>query len=158
MRSMGNQSEPSERPVFSEFRVSSCDWRAIQIARPNLLVIGSDTDVASFLRALSHIFRQPATSIRAPGLALPSRGGGTLVVSDVAGLSRHEQDRLLAWLAENGDTTQVISTSASAVFAAVETGTFLESLYYRLNVMTLVLDRFVDQPEQPFSRPSEAAG
>jgi DNA-binding NtrC family response regulator len=67
-------------------------------------------------------------------LSLPA-AGGALILRDVDALDCEQQLHLLRWLDDprNG-RTQVISITAAPLYAAVRTGTFLDRLYYRLNV------------------------
>ena len=62
----------------------------------------------------------------------------TLLICDVATLSLDQQRALLSWLdcAVPGQT-QVVSTTALELFPLVEHGTFLQTLYYRLNSVRL---------------------
>ena len=48
---------------------------------------------------------------------------------------------MLEWLDDRSGSAQVIATSASPVFPNVVRGLFSDSLYYRLNTVTLVLNR-----------------
>jgi DNA-binding NtrC family response regulator len=72
-----------------------------------------------------------------PGeLALPPRNEGTLLLNDVARLRPDQQLELFEWLSEY-DRAQIISLTELPLFSIVSSGHFLESLYYRLNVIRL---------------------
>ena len=43
------------------------------------------------------------------------------------------------WLDRDAHATRVLTTTPHALFPLVEKGTFLEALYYRLNMLLLVL-------------------
>lgn len=75
---------------------------------------------------------------------LPNATVGTLIVRDVARLTRDRQLRLLHWLNEQSRTVRVIATSTRPFFTRVESGLFLDDLYYRLNTVTILLDRPLD--------------
>jgi DNA-binding NtrC family response regulator len=56
----------------------------------------------------------------------------TLILHDVAALPFDDQRRLSDWLERAAGRTQVVSTTRTSLFARVEDGTFLDTLYYRL--------------------------
>jgi transcriptional regulator of aromatic amino acid metabolism len=62
-----------------------------------------------------------------------------VVIDDVAALSPDDQHALLHWLDRHGDTI-VLSFAVNPVFPLVTSGTFLEELFYRLNIITLTVD------------------
>jgi DNA-binding NtrC family response regulator len=64
---------------------------------------------------------------------------GTLILEDVAALSRDQQTALLQWLEDVGRSVQIIATDTEPVFPLVEKGRFLDALYYRLNTVLLDL-------------------
>jgi len=73
-------------------------------------------------------------------LELPDSRVGSLIVRDVACLTRTGQQQLLDWLNGEGRCTRVVTTSATDVFPNVQAGLFSADLYYRLNTITLTLD------------------
>ena len=74
------------------------------------------------------------------GLALPPVGHpGSLILTDVGDLTLAEQHRLVVWLNENANRTQVISTSRRPLISMVVGGDFLPTLYYRLNTVYIDL-------------------
>jgi DNA-binding NtrC family response regulator len=64
-----------------------------------------------------------------------------MVLQDVGALCPEEQRRLLNWLEESGGRTQVVSTSAEPLLARVTEGSFLDTLYYRLNTVCVETSR-----------------
>jgi hypothetical protein len=56
----------------------------------------------------------------------------TLILHDVGALSFDDQRRLTDWLERAAGRTQVVSTTQSSLFPRVETGMFVDTLYYRL--------------------------
>ncbi len=62
-----------------------------------------------------------------------------LVVPEVQGLSGAQQTALLR-LMETGGRRRIIATSSTSLFECVKNGTFLGSLFYRLNVIHIVSD------------------
>jgi transcriptional regulator of acetoin/glycerol metabolism len=66
---------------------------------------------------------------------------GSLILRDVGRLTRTHQHQLLEWLSDRSRSARVIATSARQVFPDVTSGAFSDSLYYRLNTVTLLLNR-----------------
>ena len=83
--------------------------------------------------------QQPISRCAGARLSLPEDPGGTLIVEEVAALSTDDQRRLLDWLLEPGRLTQVLATASTPVFPHVANGSFLDVLYYRLNVMAFTV-------------------
>lgn len=115
------------------------DWRGLLSTFPNALLIGPSEAAARIIEALLPQLQPPVCRCTGTALALPQHTRGTLIIEDVAALSMAEQERLLGWLLEPDRLTQVVATSASAVFPRVVNGVFLDVLYYRLNVMSFTL-------------------
>ena len=74
------------------------------------------------------------------------RNGGTVLLQDVGKLSIDFQAMLADRLSEirglgkhEGSTRRLIASTAEALWPRVETGTFDDRLFYRLNVMHLVV-------------------
>lgn len=64
-----------------------------------------------------------------------------LVVPEVQGLSGSEQTALLRLMeTQNRGRRRIIATSSTSLFECVQNGTFLGSLFYRLNVIHIVSD------------------
>jgi hypothetical protein len=113
------------------------EWHIARTARVNLLVIHSRGVLPRLLDVLLPDLEEPIVSWR-PGqhLALPSgTPSGTMILRDVGALADDEQRRLLDWLEETDGRTQVVSTSAEPLLSRVESGDFLDTLYYRLNTV-----------------------
>ena len=70
---------------------------------------------------------------------LPTVPSSIVVIEDVAALSPGDQHALLHWLDCHHDA-MVLSFAVSPVFPLVTNGTFLEGLFYRLNIITLTID------------------
>jgi hypothetical protein len=120
-------------------------WRAPQavstvfaaVLRQNLLLTGPDEALARFLDAVLPTLRQPV-SRWVPGqrFQFPAAGqGGTLIIENVGALPPDDQRRLFEWLTVTLGDTQIVSTTAGGLLPLVETGAFLEALYYRLNII-----------------------
>ena len=72
---------------------------------------------------------------------MPQPREGTLLLLEVARLDRSQQTQLLQWLDQFDECgqMQVVSTTSQPIFSLVETGAFLATLYYRLNVIRIDL-------------------
>jgi sigma-54-interacting transcriptional regulator len=103
------------------------------IARPNVLILGPEVETR---RTIGDIRPYLATPITTWEAEMPFR---TLVVEDVDRLTTAQQQRLLHLLTDEPDRVQVIATSRRDVFESVESGAFLDLLYYQLNVVLLDL-------------------
>ena len=108
----------------------------------NLLIMGADDVVASFVASLWPYFLAPRV-VRRRGEQLQllpsSRPAGTILVHDVDTLTRQEQDTLHRWMRADNDRTRVVSTTTRSLLPVLETGAFNDDLYYHLNVLTLDL-------------------
>ena len=125
-------------PIVSE-DLTAEDWRGLLGAYPNALLIGPSDATERVVEALLPQLHQPICRSACRGLSLPENPGGTLILENVAALSAADQQRLFEWMIEPERHTQVVATSPSAVFPRVTNGSFLDVLYYRLNVMSFTL-------------------
>jgi hypothetical protein len=128
---------PSAGPALS------LDWQEQRARYPNVLVVGSDVDVANALRTLQRVCRQAVVTHRPPDpLVLPTPfHAGTVILREVSCLSLNDQHRLMAWLEGDCGRTQIIATDTRPVWPGLQTGAFLASLYYRLNIISIDLTR-----------------
>jgi DNA-binding NtrC family response regulator len=81
--------------------------------------------------------REPITHW-SPGerLMLPlAERAGTLVLHDVGRLTPEDQLYVLDLLERDGGDVRVVSTSPTSLMMRVQTGAFLDTLYYRLNTV-----------------------
>jgi hypothetical protein len=103
-----------------------------------VLLIGAEPDTD---RAIQSITAQGQDAIAAwpdaSAAPLPPATPFTLLVRNAASLDAHEQERLHHWLGERSGAVRVIATSPVPLYGLVERHQFLESLYYRLNVVCL---------------------
>ena len=118
------------------------EWDLVIRARSNLLVVGSSPATDAMLVELKpHLlapFRQYKPKI---GVPVPEPRAGTLILLKVERLDRKQQAQLVRWLDrfDERGRVQVVSTTSEPLFSFVETGAFLASLYYRLNVVRMDL-------------------
>jgi hypothetical protein len=119
------------------FRVQPADdWSVLRTSRANVLITGPRDATHAFILAVTPYLQVPVRDGSA-GTTIPSPpAAGTLILRDVDALGREQQQQLLRWLDDpkNGQS-QVVSLTATPLYAHVRTGTFLNQLYYRLNVL-----------------------
>jgi hypothetical protein len=118
-------------------RAAHVDLLLMGMPRVNLLLIAPEGVVRFVLESLLLDLQEPIDRWR-PGdpLALPSpEGQGTLVLREAAALTAADQLRLQDWLERAEGRTQVITTSSTPLLARVQAGSFLDTLYYRLNTV-----------------------
>ena len=118
-------------------RVTEEEWRVARGCTASLLLAGPDAVVEAILDSLRPHFREPIEVWNpGSGLVLPPDGDtGTLILRDVAAMPGDDQHRLCDWLEVTAGRTRVVSTSRQPLFPLLAAGTFVETLYYRLNVL-----------------------
>jgi hypothetical protein len=119
------------------------EWLRMGTPRVNVLVAGRDEAVQLVLETLFvHIEKPIANWSPGEPLMLPPVGRpGTLVLHDVAALEPGDQIRLLQWSARAMGSMQVISTTSAPLLPRIAAGTFIDTLYYRLNTVYIELER-----------------
>jgi hypothetical protein len=122
-----------------DFGVTADDWNVMRTARPNVLLLGSDSAVTGFLQLLLPLLQTPVVH-HTNGAALPPASSSTMILRDVGRLSADDQQRLFDWLAEPTRAAQVISTSSCPLFPLVERKALAEPLYYCLNAIMIALN------------------
>lgn len=119
------------------------DWHLVHTARVNLLLMGPDDVTRNVVDALGPYLREPVITAH-PGepLALAPMGQvGTMILYDVGAFGLADQRLLLEWLAATAGGTQVVSITSRSLVPLIEAGAFLDTLYYRLNVVCLDVAR-----------------
>jgi hypothetical protein len=114
---------------------------------PNALLIGSSARVAEATKALIPRLRSPIVQCDATvSDALRTLERGTLFIANVERLPPEQQQQLMAFLVNRRGSVQCIATSNTDLFSRVQSGEFLEVVYYRLNrVLVFLSDVAVDQ-------------
>jgi hypothetical protein len=108
-------------------------------SRPNVLVVGTSTDVDRTFELMYPFLRTPLVAwVPRDTTDLPAAAFRTIVVRDIDALDPVQQNGLVALICRQPDI-QIISTSRTPLFPRVERGEFLDRLYYQLNVVYLDL-------------------
>ena len=69
-----------------------------------------------------------------------------MIIENAAALTLDDQRWLFDWLTVTPRDAQIVSTTATSLLSMVETGAFLEALYYRLN--TICIDLTASPPDR----------
>jgi sigma-54-interacting transcriptional regulator len=127
-------------PFDSTRLLRHADLNVLRSAGVNALLIGQPDVVDGAIGAIrSDVRRIVATWTPAEAAGMPDIKHGTLVVRDVAAMTPDQQEQLLRWIDRRGVAAQVLATNVEPVWPMVEGGSFLERLYYRLNVLYIDL-------------------
>jgi len=93
------------------------------------------------LVALRPHFRKPIWRCKPKkGVPLVQPSGGTLILLEAARLDVKQQEQLLGWFDQFDGSLQIVTTTSQPLFSLVQSGAFLEQLYYGLNVVRMDLD------------------
>ena len=113
------------------------DARALLATRAHLLLTGPERFTSEIVQCLRSSLRQPVWETNATSLSLPTASPGTLIVRHAMCLAADDQVRLLQWIRDHR-STQLITITEEPLFPLVRGGTFLERLFYTLNMSQLV--------------------
>ncbi len=106
--------------------------------RPSLLVMCEQIEPDMAIASLMKWCEQPFHFCSLPGpLQLPSARKGTFFLKDVSRMTLSQQIALNDWIDRGRGDVQIVSASDKRLWPLVEEGHFLESLFYRLNLITL---------------------
>ena len=112
---------------------------AIRLSHPNVLLVGSaDANERALLELLPLCLTPMHEGVDQIDSA--AAGGGTVVVRQLEQLDTARQIALCEWLGRRGRDLQIVSLASTYVFQLVLAGLFLDTLFYRLNVVTLHTD------------------
>jgi hypothetical protein len=112
------------------------EWSVFKTAHPHALIIGSQADAQARLADHVDCLRAPVVQWRPRLAAEPPPATGTLLIWDIEVLDRTQQELFLSWM-DGHPGVQVVSIAERPLFPLVLNGTFLDRLYYRLNVLCL---------------------
>jgi hypothetical protein len=126
-----------ERAPFTLSRDFILDLELACSSQGNIWLVGDRPTIVACLTRLHHYLATPVVRVQCPE-AVPAavHNARTLVLSDANRMDVATQRRVLELL-ERECRPRVISTSEDPVTASIADGTFLESLYYRLNTIYL---------------------
>jgi hypothetical protein len=125
-------------PVFAGSTVPE-DLLLMGMPPVNLLLTGDHGVIRNVLGALLRDFDGPISAWY-PGeeLVLPRDPlAGTIILHEVGLMGYEDQIQLLEWLEMRVGRTQVVSTASAPLLPQVEAGGFNDTLYYRLNTVSI---------------------
>ena len=113
------------------------EWRVVLTTRTNVLFIGRRVSAKRVVEALRSQVSDPIHVWRAGARLVlpPAEQAGTFVLPELGAMAHDDQRHLHDWLRVTSGRTRVISTARQPILPLLEAGTFLETLYYRLNVL-----------------------
>ena len=134
---------PSPAPAVlsapARLTIPTSDWDALVATRANTVVVGNEDAALGLLTAIWPTLQKPTCWVDAGRLSLPRQSAGTVILESAHALSRAAQQQVFEWLDRDARATRVLTTTPHSLFPLVEDGSFLEALYYRLNMLLLVL-------------------
>lgn len=129
-------------------RYRSYTWASVhtdldlaRMTKANLLIVGTKGVVDLLDCVAPELNGVVMVHCREGQLLLPPACSNTrtAIIRDVDTLTCQGQHRLLDWLLESANRIQVVSTASRPLLPLVNTGTFNEALYYRLNTVYINL-------------------
>jgi hypothetical protein len=112
-------------------------WLTMRELRPNLLVTCGNVESEAITKHLMAFCSPPFHVCPMGTMRLPSAPRGTLFVEGVAELTLRQQIVLNDWIGAGHDRLQIVSLASAPLWPLVESGEFLEGLFFRLNVVCL---------------------
>jgi hypothetical protein len=101
---------------------------------PNILLVGPTAFTDAGLKLIAPLVHVPvAWWMPHEKHAIPTGAFATLFIGGVDSADADQQRQLCHWLEVCPDRVQVVSTAVTPLFPLVQAGTFLDTLYYRLN-------------------------
>jgi hypothetical protein len=126
-------------PVPARLPIPAVDWQTLVATRANTVVVGQEDAALRVWTAVWPSLQKPIHWVEADHLMLPRHPAGTLILQGADLLTVPSQEQLFAWLDGDARSTRVLTTTTRPLFPLVENGAFLAALYYRLNMLLLVL-------------------
>jgi len=126
-------------PAPARLAILASDWEALVATRANTVVVGNEDAALGVWTAVWPTLQKPIYWVDADRLSLPRQSAGTLILRGAHALSPSAQQQVFEWLDRDARATRVLTTTPHSLFPLVEDGSFLEALYYRLNMLLLVL-------------------
>jgi hypothetical protein len=120
-------------------RVPRNEWRVVHSEPVNVLLIGTTQQTSAFIAGLSPALPAPLDYCDARHFRPRPIAAGTLILQDATEMPSAQQHALLAWLEDLENASRVITAVRSPLFPQVEAGLFRDTLYYRLNTVTIDL-------------------
>ena len=130
------------------------EWHVVRTARANVLFIGRRLSAKRVVEALRSQVSDPIHVWR-PGARLvlpPAEQAGTFVLQELGAMTHDDQRHLHDWLQVTSGRTRVISTARQPMLPLLQAGTFIDTLYYRLNILCFQVSRTPTKGARPSPR------
>ena len=126
-------------PVPARLPIPAGDWQTLVASSANAVVVGQEDAALRVWTAVWPSLVKPIHWVDADHMLLPRHPPGTLILQGADMLTAPAQQQLIAWLDGDARSTRVLTTTPSPLFPLVESGAFLPALYYRLNMLLLLV-------------------
>lgn len=126
-------------PAAARLTIPASDWDALVATRANTVVVGEEDAALRVWTAVWPTLQKPIYWVDAGRLSLPRHAAGTVILQGAHALSASAQQQIFDWLDRDARGTRILTTTPCSLFPLVEDGSFLEALYYRLNMLLLIL-------------------
>lgn len=118
----------------------SPDWDNVLMGSANTLIQGAKSDLDECVSALTPFCPPPVVTLEDPVVnTLATIKEGSVILERVARYSLEDQRAILSWLDGDGSGVRLIATTSERLFDLVQGGQFIDTLYYRLNVIFIDL-------------------
>jgi DUF2934 family protein/sigma-54-interacting transcriptional regulator len=111
------------------------NMEVLRIAQPHVLLVGPPSLTSVVLEAMRPALRQPVVENGVSVASLPDEG--TVILRNVESLDAREQQALSIWM--ESSAARVVTICEAPLYTRVTDGSFSSDLYYRLNILTLVV-------------------
>ncbi|MQA30489.1 MAG: hypothetical protein GEU82_11740 [Luteitalea sp.] len=113
--------------------------RIVKDARPNVMLVGPPAAASRMVGALGIDLRKRIVERRAAAPESWPRDGASTFLRDIETLDLAQQQQLIEWLNRQPHRTHLIAGVGRSLYPDVKRGRFLDTLFYRLNVLQLRL-------------------
>jgi hypothetical protein len=108
---------------------------------PNILLVGPAAFTDSALKLIVPLVQHPVAAWMPDAKrTVPAGAFATLIIGRVDAADAEQQKQLCEWFDSRAGRVQVVSTALTRLFPLIQAGTFLETLYYRLNHVCVLSD------------------
>ena len=111
------------------------DMEVSPSVQPHVLLVGPPSLTSVLLDAMRPALRQPMVDSGVDVASLPDEG--TVILRNVESLDARGQQALSTWM--ESSAARVVTICEAPLYARVTGGSFSSDLYYRLNILTLVV-------------------
>jgi Protein of unknown function (DUF2934)/Sigma-54 interaction domain len=115
---------------------SGLNLEALRRVQPHVLLIGPPSITSVLLDAMRPALRQPVVERVVDVASLPDEG--TVILRNVESMDARGQRDLYMW--RESSAARVVTICEAPLYARVTDGEFSSDLYYRLNILTLVVN------------------